>query len=87
MPDEADRCSTPQPTTWIAGDTPDTVCPTRGVPAIAWLLQLWHWCQQGNLPHSGGVLDQPAWIMDALDMISSVVAEHLERTHGVNPQQ
>ncbi|MBF0212282.1 MAG: hypothetical protein HQM00_01820 [Magnetococcales bacterium] len=33
------------------------------------LFQVWHHYRKGHLPVSGGILDQPAVVMDALEII------------------
>lgn len=33
----------------------------------------------GALPHAGGTLDQPAWLMDGMRLIASVVSEEEAR--------
>ena len=79
MPEDPARCTKPTPTTWIDGLDPAPVCPVRGVPRWGWLLSAWRWCTEGRLPRSGGVLDQPAWLMDALDVVGGVVAAQRAR--------
>lgn len=38
------------------------------------MLRLWSRCKAfGKLPFAGGILEQPAWVMDALDTVNSSV--------------
>ncbi len=85
MPETAAPCSHSDPITWIDGLEPHPVCPVREVPAWSWLLSAWRWCGEGRLPRAGGVLDQPAWVLDALDAVTAAVAEQRRRERGDGP--
>lgn len=47
-------------------------CPKRWIsPDIGRLLQLLDFADEGNLPLSGGILDQTQWLLDALSFYRS----------------
>ncbi len=78
MPLEPERCRSEQPELWISGSEPNSECPARLIPQLTWLFRIWIWAEKGQLPKPGGSLDQPAWLMDALGLISSAVIDHTE---------
>jgi len=42
-------------------------------PGATYLISLYQHYKRGHLPYSGGVLDQPDIVMQALDLIASIV--------------
>lgn len=67
-------CKTAGLTEWVEGIF-SLECPVRGVGQYLPLLQVWHLYQKGMLPQAGGVLDQPALLIDALEVIDRCVGE------------
>ncbi|MBF0192267.1 MAG: hypothetical protein HQL99_14170 [Magnetococcales bacterium] len=43
-------------------------------------MQVWHHYQKGHLPVAGGVLDQPAVVMDALEVIDRCLQQMQEES-------
>lgn len=65
----------PGPVAWWNRE-PLRRCPARLVPAWAWeVMALYGPWTRGNLPESGGVLDQVATVTDALRIIEAAVAD------------
>ena len=51
-------------------------CPARLVESWCWdVLALWPSWEAGALPNSGGVLDQPAPLVDAMSVVAQAVGE------------
>jgi len=58
---------------WVAGAPATRLCPVRRLAGWAWALRLYRWRQAGHLPRAGGVLDQPARVMDVLEVIDDAL--------------
>lgn len=58
-------------------------CPTKLVTeaSVAWL-RLYRFFRRGFLPFSGGLLEQPARFLDAMEVIDGASAESEVRDHG-----
>lgn len=51
-------------------------CPRKAVKPASWdWIRLWHLFQQGHLPYAGGIMEQPARFMDAMEVIGGEKAE------------
>jgi len=50
-------------------------CPVRDIPEARWLIALARRDMRGQLPAAGGTLDQPARLLDALDITIDAMTE------------
>ena len=60
---------------------PGKDCPHCGMPDVrkdvSFILDLYARCRSNNaLPYAGGILNQPAWIMDLFEVIDNVKASY-----------
>jgi len=46
------------------------------------VVRLWKWSRRGHLPCEGGVLDQPAKLMEAIDLVDATFEQQLAEKHG-----
>lgn len=49
------------------------VCPKIEWWDWKWLIRLYHEKKKGNLPYGGGVLEQPALLMEAIEILEDIV--------------
>lgn len=58
-------------------------CPLHYVDEdVLEVVRLWKWSRKGHLPCEGGVMDQPAVLMEAIDLIDSSFESALEDQRG-----
>lgn len=50
-------------------------------PDFALFYRIWVTYQKGVLPYPGTIMDQPAWVLDVLELYDRLKAESEERDH------
>ncbi|WP_167631559.1 hypothetical protein [Mariprofundus ferrooxydans] len=66
MPSDPAPCMFAEPEARLPGLEKDTICPGREMNSLGWLFQLADY-MPSQLPAAGGLLDQPALLMDAIE--------------------
>ena len=53
----------------------DVACPAISRLEYIWLIDLYREKVKGNLPYSGGVLEQPAILMEAINILEKIIGK------------
>jgi len=81
MPASDAACRFDPPLARLPGLAPASLCPARDVLALDWLFQVADYLPR-HLPCAGGSMDQPAWIMDAAELINMAATPGRDSDHG-----
>ena len=68
MPADTTPCTFSEPEARLPGLEPALICPYRDIYDLDWLFVAAD-MMPIHLPVSGGSLDQPAWVMDAIEAV------------------